>query len=449
MSRRRRQAGFTLVELTVALVAGLIVALGITALSREATRTFHEEVRTSAAEATLRTAIDRIRADLQRASYMSTPNAALDILRIAAPPGNPGIPTAAPAAIRRLAGIRLYQGYSTANSNIPLSGNQPVALNPDVIEIGGNMTCAEQFEIQYVQQVGNCAWLMLSATSPALFRINAVGPTGNPAELNNVFQPDGASQFIVRILDDTGRSQYLPTCPGAGAATGFQGNSPYVAVSVNPPLQILAPANTNGLGGITTTPGGRAWVNPVHIVRWEITNAANEPAQYKNALANQSLGGADAGVDPNKYDLIRSYINLLGNVIPATTEVVAEYAVDLKFAFTVETGAPAAPAMQSFTFEDGTNQKWADDVPTHRAQPQQPELIRSVRVRIATRAAQADRTANIPVSNANTGDSTGTYLYRYCVLPPCDSLPDATLRWTRARTITTEVSLPNQAGNFF
>ena len=54
MSRRTPlagQSGFTLIELTVSLVAGLIVALGIMALSREATRTFNEEARGSAAEA--------------------------------------------------------------------------------------------------------------------------------------------------------------------------------------------------------------------------------------------------------------------------------------------------------------------------------------------------------------------------------------------------------------
>lgn len=50
---RKRLSGFSIIELSVALTAGLIVTLGIVALSREATRTFHEEVRASAAEATL------------------------------------------------------------------------------------------------------------------------------------------------------------------------------------------------------------------------------------------------------------------------------------------------------------------------------------------------------------------------------------------------------------
>jgi prepilin-type N-terminal cleavage/methylation domain-containing protein len=437
MSRRRCQAGFTLVELTVALVAGLIVALAITGLSREATRTFHEEVRSSAAEATLRTAVDRLRADLQRASYMSTPNVVWDP-RLAGPVGNVGIPTNAKAAIQRLAGIHLLQGWSAANNAIPLSASQPNPLTPDAIEIAGNMTCAEQFEIQNIQQVGTCKQLMLSATSPALFRINAVGPTGNANEFNNVFQPDGVHQFIVRLLDDTGRTQYLPTCPGAGAATGFVGTTPFVSVSILE-NDIIAPTATSGQGGITSTPGGRAWVNPVSVVRWQIIDAAHEPAQYGSALGRQSVAG-DGGVDSTKYDLIRSYVDATGAVVDATTEVLAEYAVDLKFAFSVESGTSLSPAQTSFVFDDTANQNRADNVLTTPAT--QPQHIRSVRVRVATRTAQADRTLNIPVNNSNT--AAGTFLYRYCVLPPCTPPGDSTLRWARARTLTTEVSLPNQ-----
>ena len=44
-THRGSRSGFTLVELTVSLVAGLIVALGIVGLSRSATKTFNEEIR--------------------------------------------------------------------------------------------------------------------------------------------------------------------------------------------------------------------------------------------------------------------------------------------------------------------------------------------------------------------------------------------------------------------
>jgi prepilin-type N-terminal cleavage/methylation domain-containing protein len=439
VTRRTAQAGFTLIELTVALVAGLIVALGIVGLSREATRSFHEEVRGSAAEATLRTAVDRLRADLQRASYMSTSNIVWDP-RIAKAPGalNVANVPAAMVGILRLAGIHLFSGGSLANT--PLSLKQPTALSPDAIEIGGNMTSAEQFEIQTITQVGTCARLMLSANSPALYRINAIGPSAQPAELNNVFQPYAGSQFIVRLYDDTGRSQYLPTCPGA--ATGFVGATPYVAVSVNGNA-ILTPQATQSLGGVTNTPGGRAWVNPVQIVRWEITSAANEPAQYQNALGNLSL---DAGTqDPTKYDLVRSYVDALGNAIPQTMEVIAEYAVDLEFAFSVENGTPAQPAMLTFAFDDAVNNPlWAGNVSAQpAAQQQAPQHIRVVRARVSTRAAQPDRQVNVAVANYGTQ----AFLYRYCINPLGCTNPGA-LEWARARTLTTEVSLPNQSSNF-
>jgi hypothetical protein len=73
-----------------------------------------------------------------------------------------------------------------------------------------------------------------------------------------------------------------------------------------------------------------------------------------------------------------------------------------------------------------------------------PERIRSVRVRLVTRAALADRNANIPVAPANFGAQP--YLYRYCMGGPCVS-PGG--QWARARTVTTEVALPNQQRNFY
>ena len=68
----------------------------------------------------------------------------------------------------------------------------------------------------------------------------------------------------------------------------------------------------------------------------------------------------------------------------------------------------------------------------------------SVRARVATRAAQPDRDANVPVIN-RAGE---TFLYRYCLVGPCPAVPDGVPRWARVRTITTEVSLPNQATIF-
>jgi type II secretory pathway pseudopilin PulG len=447
---RKHEAGFTMVELTVALVAGLIVALGIVALSKESTTTFHEEVRSSGAEATLRTAVDRLRADLQRAAYMSTPNFVTDP-QIAVLVGNANITNiidqsaTGGGGIVRLAGIHLFDGGS--NTNTPLSAQQPTPLNPDAIEIGGNMTSTEQFDVQSVTVNGVCNLrLNLSGTSPALYRIGAIGAGGavNGAALRNIFVPVANNRFMVRLVDDTGRSQYLATCNEAVPANVVAGVPPAAYVDIDPTIApVLAPKDTGNHGGVNPIPGGRAWINPVQIVRWEITDTGHEPAQYASALGRKSLG--DGGMDSTKYDLVRSYVDAGGKVVAASTEVVAEYVVDLNFALSVENGTAALPGELTIAFDDATNQTWADNVFTQPAATCRPQRIRIVRARISTRVEQPDRMANVPVANYGTQ----AFFFRYCLTATGCGASTSTLQWARARTITTELSLANQAGVFF
>ncbi len=454
----RASAGFTLVELTVALIAGLIVALGIMTLSREATRTFHEEVRTSATEATLRTAIDRLTADLQRAGYMSTGNIAIDPM-IATPLGQSNLQNIPNnlAGLRRLSAIQLQEGGSVTTNGLPLSAQQSPVLNPDLIEIGGNLTSSEQFEVQDIVPAGGCMRINISAQSPAILRIiagNDAGAAGGDPEMRNLFQPvpaDLATQFIVRLVDPTGRSQYLVTCRGATNAAGLV-PTPFVLVDNATP--IVTAQQTGGNGGVSgaLAPGGTVagaacagcWVNAVQIVRWEITSAGStdgEPAQYVNALNTPEAG---SGADPNKYDLMRSFVAADGTLVPETSEIVAEYAVDLDVAFSVDAGTAIQPVLVSYPFDDTTNatvnqsSTWAPNVDLNPPLPPRgPQRIRAVRVRVATRVPQPDRSVNVPV--ANVGGQA--FLYRYAV----PTIPG----WTRVRTITSEVSLPNQSANYY
>ena len=442
-----------MVELTVALLAGLIVAMGIVGLSREATNTFHDEARASAAEATLRAAIDRLRIDLQRAGYMSTGNIQSDP-NISAPLGQQ------PAAmVKNLQGIHLVRG---GNASLGLSTTAN-GLTPDLIEIGGNLSSSDQFDVAAMPQAAagqrlnsGCVKISLSPRSPAMYRLLASGGGSSSAtaatELQNTFQPDPAKLFLIRLVDDSGRSQFLATCLGtSGFATGIDATGwPYVMVdATSTPIQTAQTTGT--VGALDGYAAGRAWVNPVQVVRWEITSASSatdpEPAQF--ALASETM---DGGADPNKYDLVRTVLDQSGNPT-AVSEVVAEYAVDLKFGFDVDTSGPWAagtqpvPNLLSYAFEDENNGAVATTV-SNVPRPY-PQRIRSVRVRLATRAAQPDRTGPIGVA-PSYGD---TYTYRYCVLPSsggaCPNPPDNVERWARVRTLTTEVALPNQAKNFY
>jgi type II secretory pathway pseudopilin PulG len=492
-ARRRGQAGFTLIELTVALVSGLIVAMGIVGLSREATNTFNDEARSSAAEGGLRVAIERLRADLQRAGYMSTGNILADPA-LALVPGSSGAGSNNQTAYKPTVGSPTGFGMSglqnlasifwadngsnsgTIQNQLTLSASQtPVALTPDIIQIAGNMTTSEQFDVELIVPGSNAACtsggtkITLSPNSPAMIRTlgGTVPTSGNAASLGtllqNLFSPDGTSSFLLRLIDKTAHTQYLAICPPTNAqlSAGFDGNlQPYVLVDgANTPILYsnATAGNVSTIGGVSGFCVG-CFVNPVQIVEWEITNSSggathNEPSSDSTNLGY--LPSATKTLDADKYDLMRSYLDAQGNFLSGTSEVVAEYAVDLAFAFTGDSGTTLQPAASTSAttcaLDDNTgcNVAWAKQV--NALVPGSgygPQRIRSVRARIATRAAQPDRSGTIPIAPLPypVGTPFQTFMYRYYL--PAGVYP-APLTWARARTVTTEVALPNQARNFY
>ena len=451
---RGRDQGFTLIELTVALVAGLAVVLGLMALSREASRTFNEEVRSTASEASLRTANDRLRADLSRAGFMSTGNIQTDP-NVCLPLGTAISTLTLPAQIKTLQSILLYEGAGAnapTSQTSPLSASQNPVLAPDIILIAGNMTTAEQLPILSMGAApsGNCTRIMLSPVSPALYRIAPPSSTQQAQDFTNAFQPVAGKQFIARLVDETGHTQYLETCnESSPAAAGIDGNGNFY-VDIAPDTVVYAPSATQTKCGVGAQSSGHAYINPVQVVRWEIAQAAvfeaTSAAQYSNALGN--LSAAYGTIDPNKYDLIRSYVDAVGNTLYASSELIAEYAVDFDFAFSIDSGTALAPSPSTFAFGDNTNNDaWTGSVSGSTSKPQR---LRDVRYRIVTRTALGDRTVNVAVS-APPQYHNGEYLYRYCINPTSctKSSPDGTFCWARTRTITGEASLPNLQSDYF
>jgi hypothetical protein len=280
-----------------------------------------------------------------------------------------------------------------------------------------------------------------------MWRIRNSGtPAVAAAMLQSYFNPTNngttgtATRHMARLTDDTGRYQFLLTCGGSVTTSlGAAGAS----VNLDPSVVLLTPAMTAGRGGVGGISAGRIVISPVEIVHWQIMQATAVPANYKF--------GATTTADPNEYVLTRQYVDAVTNQPdPATMEVVSEYAVDLKFAFTVDNGAAALVPQGAFPvnpflflqLDSPLNGAWSSDVsktPFVAGQPG-PQRIRSVRVRAAIRTAFADRTVNVtPVPN--TGQP---YMYRYFIPGVANGL-----QWARVRTGVTEASLPNQARSFW
>jgi len=434
-SRRfRRSRGFTLIELMVSLIAGLFVAMAVVGLSEQATNTFHEEARTAASEMALRTAVERLRADIQRAGFMSTGNAQHDPY-IAHAPGSPIMPTTGTYnGLYRLAGIHLY--YEGSAALTPLSAGAGFA--PDAIELGGNFTTTDDYVVRYQESgTSSCGGtrLWLEIDSPPMWRI--LSQSDPDASLEAAFQPVSGSTFAARVTDDTGHFQYIPTC--AGKAAGVNGTgiaaTAYVDLDTSTtPLLTAQQTKTNG--GSSGLGVGKLRVNPVQTVRWELRPIDTSKTGDAPYAALVSTAG-------DKYELFRTFVDITGTPTQQV-ELVAEYAVDLKFAFSADLD-PVATQARSLTvygLSDGRNKDIADDVTTNIAAL--PQRIRSVHFRLTTRSAVADRldTFTMPVANAQQP----AYPTRYCVLTACAS---GQAGWARLRSITTEAATVNLAKLFY
>jgi prepilin-type N-terminal cleavage/methylation domain-containing protein len=425
MSRARKKSlrtisrdGFTLVELLFALVAGLIVALAVVSLSKSATQTFYEEQRAASAEMSLRLAIDRVRQDVERASFMGSGNVQADLfVPLDATQSLTKTPTGAPAGLANLAGIKLDREGSMAGT--PLSQTAGNSFPADAIWLTGNFTTTDQYAVQSVTAGSSCGGQQfnLAITSAAWYRV-ATSP--NPATaLTQMFAPVAGKEFMARVADDLGRFQYVLVC-----GAGLTGPQPWVEIDT------VTPINITQYGFID----GRLTINPVQTVRWEIKQL---PAATYPQYAPLDPGPGQ----PDKYDLVREWVDA-GNNIVGTPELVAEYAVDLKFAFTADignyTGLLPQPSMIAYNFDAAENAALAPQTETQATQPQR---IRSVRIRLSTRSPFGDRGEPLSAPDG--------YQMRYCTQAGgCTSSVDSK-DFARMRTLSTEVSLPNQERLFF
>src|SRR5439155_25756652 len=102
---RSGERGFTLIELTVAMSAGLIVAMGAFLLARNASAFFQNEARIAGAQFAAMVGMNRLTSDIRRAAMGSTPNVSAD-------PTICGNIATWPAGMKQLQGVQIIQGGS-------------------------------------------------------------------------------------------------------------------------------------------------------------------------------------------------------------------------------------------------------------------------------------------------------------------------------------------------
>ena len=404
--RRGGAAGFTLVELMVALTGGLFLSVVVFALARDATRFYQREGRIASATLAGAVAFDRLKADIERAGYLSTPNIQSD------PQNCTLVAAGSPAGLQSLASARIFADTPSLASQAAFAANQSAGqvIRPDSIVLSGSYAATDEYT---VADATDGTTITLQTNNPAMARLgylNTSVASEQKALLEGVFGSTAGQ--ILRYKDRKVMLYFGQIQSVAG------GPNPTITLSTALPL-MRGGANTCGISGRGTGDS----VNVVNIVRYQVMDLqANTTLSPPWApLFTASKGGTTVVGEDNRTELVRSMENAAGNTIAGSVDVVAEYAVDLEFSVmgqlvrntpTLTLATPPAAAFTTFYSAAMSGDR--------------PQGVRLVRARLSVRSREADRTSGIAAG-----------LFRF-------KLSATTNDWARVRTFQADVALPNQ-----
>lgn len=382
---RLRQRAFTLVELMVALTGGLIFSIFVFMLTRDVSRFFRNESGLSDATTAMLVGYQRLRADVQRAGFLSSPNFAKDIGRCPARTPLTGAVVANNintgywatwTGMRDLALARVTAGATTSTW---LTAN---GLAPDQLILYGNYTTADQYPVRSF--AGTTIFLDPNSDELARAGYNVAGTTADAAAvLAQVFRPG----TILRVVSaNTGEEQY--TIINAVAANTV--TSPTVTIRADIPLIAKSASSSCGIRGL----GADLLINPVNMIRYSLSSLS---ANTSFAALYSGTGGT-AGVDAAwpRLDLLREEISPNpATTTPISQELVAEFAVDFRVGAQVldtSTGQLAYYESNATEYARYLGQSTVGDPlnPNGGAQ-----LVRALRPRLAIRSRIPDRGANV------------------------------------------------------
>ena len=395
-----RQRGFTLVELMVSLTGGLFLSIVVFALARDGQRFYQRESRLANATLAGISGFDRLRADIARAGFLTSPNLNADPRVCSRPDAVPW-----PAQLGALRSV-------TVNTSPPV----PTALanngiTPHRILLAGSYASTEEFPIRSfsLNPAGGAQQLFLQVNSGAMARLGYLTSTTPQALLVSVF---GLGRAI-RLVDREGMQHYAVI----SAVTG--GTNPSITLAPNPSITLRSGAAKQcGAKGFETG----ATVNVVNFIQYDVASMSAN-ANYAKLF---TLSAAAPG-ENQRTELVRIELDAAGAPIAGTQELVAEYAVDLRFGLTGITGVVgsnptvgAIPAGQ-FTAFAGTAGN--------------AQRLRAVRARLSVRSREPDREANVGI-----GPTVAAGLYRFMVVPAQPGVP---AQFARVRTFQADIALHN------
>lgn len=395
-----RRAGFTLVELMVALVAGLLVVSAAYYIGGASSKHFAEQQRIGQTQTAVRMAMMQLEADIERAGLHGSANS-MTAQNCGLAPAN-----------------RIQAVDYTAGTYTPALPN--AAANPGV--------AADRLVL-----TGNYA------TSDA-YLVNTVGPTGSQVVLQPNWQamrrdfgqwgtPDPAETPAPPPFDETrfqqvfraGRMLKLSTNAGKELFVTIQGTDPGGAGMQGPVINVAPsiPVGDLCVGGLADG----ALVAPLVQIEYAVVDPSTE-ASLAVLMNPSTTPQLEAALGRTNAVLVRRELDFNGAVIAGTTRIVMEYVANLQFSFVFDTSGPGvAPNLVRRTD--------AGAVAIFNANPEQ---IRAVSVDLGARTRQhEDRFAFVPRTNPALEPLTS---YQVNAIAPGAA---------RVRSLHTEILIPNVA----
>jgi prepilin-type N-terminal cleavage/methylation domain-containing protein len=399
---RGARRGFTLVELMVAMLGGMFVSIAVFTLAKHSSSFAMRQSRV--ADATLQSVIgfERLKADIARAGFLSTPNLRRDPSICRSP--------SYPSLLGQLASVFIDESLPASVPESDMNG-----ITPRRIMLSGSYSSADQFIARNIVE-GPPVVVHLEPNSLGMANIGyPVAPTDET--LLRVF----AIGRALRVVDDVGDVQFATITGVAAGATPT--DPPQIELAT---LQFRSTdGNRCGIHG-----HGKNMVNVVNLIQYELRDLSTT-SQFKPMF--RSVGALP--YEATRRELIREELSMDGSPMTNTIpELIAEYAVDLGFSLLVEANAAGKLARLS----DG-------DIADFAGVPgvgvgDGPQLIRGVHAWLSVRSQEADRTTALPVPILPLG-RPGPNLLRVSVSAEDGTQPS----FARVRTLQSTIPLHNQA----
>lgn len=409
----KHRAGFTLVELMVALIAGSFAVAGVYYLNGMSSRMFGEQMRVSETQMSLRSAMELIRRDFVRAGYLFTPSTTVN-------PNCDGATSATgvgDVSPRWLQAVTVTADGSLGDEDVSTLLGTPTTnkTRADRVVTTGNFASSDAYLSDPTRSSSTKIFLQITSES---FRRSFYSPApGN-----------GTATFLPQAFKDAFRKGRMVRVEHEGRVffrdilASDVGDDP----TISPPWVEFESANP-----LPWCFDPTRWTAITPIVQYQYAlEASPKPGDDAHEFAR--LAATSSGLGARRTLLVRRELDGAGTAFASTSRVLLDYAVEFSVDAVVNKNFATPTQTPEWEYRRGIDLGTA----TNPA-----ESLRSLIVTLSSRSAEAD--PNLPMLDRAVFAASGKFnspLMTFRVIDP--DKPAIKLN-ARVRTIRSEIFLQN------